>query len=68
MSFNKRYYNIGSICDSYKEGGINGVIKSFNKIDAFFFEDNISSKIHQFIIGGSNDKAIKLIEKQISNI
>ena len=67
MSFNKRYYNIESICDSYKEGGIKSVIKSFNKIDAFIFEDNASSKIYEFITGGSNDKAIKLIEKQISS-
>jgi len=67
MGFNKRYYNVESICDSYNENGIEGVIKSFNKVDAFIFEDTTSSKIYDLVMGGSNDKAIKLIEKQISN-
>ena len=67
MGFNKRYYNIESICDSYVENGIDGVIRTFNKVDAFIFEDNVFSKIYDLIMGGSNNKAIKLIEKQISN-
>lgn len=66
MSFNKRYYNIESICSTYKIDGIKGVIKSFNKVDAHIFEDNSSSKIYDFITGGSNDKAIKLINKKMA--
>lgn len=68
MSVRKRYYSIASICDSYKTKGIEGVISSFNKVDAFMFTDNESGKIHQLIMDGSNNKAIKLIEKQINNL
>jgi hypothetical protein len=66
MGFNKRIFNIEMLKALYKDGGIDAVEKSFNKIDCCIFEDNKSSNIYQYIITNNNNKAIKLLKDEQS--
>jgi hypothetical protein len=65
MSFNKRYYSIESITDIYLSNGITGVINNFNKTDALFFKDNISSEIYTLISKNLDKDAVELIKKNL---
>ena len=63
MSFNKRNYNIEMLRNIYKRDGINEIIRNFNYIDAYVFNDEESSRVHEYLIETKQfAKAIKLLE------
>lgn len=64
MSISKIIFNIDSLRIIYKEDGIKGIKKSFNKIDSFFIFDEMSSKVFELINNNKIEEATKILENE----
>ena len=65
MSFNKRYVSIETIKAYYKSNGLESFRVLFSeKIDAFIFMDELSSKIYKMYQNGDHKKINQLLHQQ----
>jgi hypothetical protein len=68
MSIVKRNYSTENILQLYREGGIEGVIRSMKKVDAFFCEGEFAQNVVELFNQREQAKMEELIQKEIENI
>jgi hypothetical protein len=63
MSFNKRWVILDRCIDALKQGKLK---EYYGKSDMFYFEDEVSSRIHDLYCQGKSDDEILIIINQLN--
>jgi hypothetical protein len=61
MGFNKRHVDLDSCSEALKKNNLRGY---YGKSDMLYFEDDLSSRIHDLFLEGKTDAEILLIINQ----